>query len=865
MGEFVWVTKELMLYSVPIILLIGLLALSNLLSYKRERKFIIVILLFEIATLPVALYFHSEIATIIAILIGFSNALYVEERIAENINCEEKHIFLSSIVLGAILAVVALATKHFDLGAITYALMVVGVASAMALSKCYSFLSEITLALTLIPVVTFYNYSALIYPTLMLISIIISLNGLEINIKNSLSENVELKGDEFSNYFLTAFVIVVLLAFAGLNVISFDRLLVTFQKRTYDMLNNFSSMVYHYYKDLGEDFLRKASKGLFTLDTVKRVYIIKNGKAIFPPDVKGQEWKNYMKMRSLKISTYSKVFPDGTKIILVYEFPAEKALILLLIQIIITGGVAAISVLILNRMYYRKWTDTLETEIERKTQEISAANEELSAMNEELLSMNEEIESMYRNLSELNMAMLEFLNFLREVDIKENIIKIFDNLYTILNKVLPAHLIGYEVIDEEGNIKLSRRFKNAPYSTDIRIGRYTFKMFSSEQFQMDSDEERFMEMLSLISELIIISHENYYTLEKSKNFLATLLSLVSVVSTSTSFDEVEETLLRKGAELFDDVVIVAIAWKKDEEEGVNIKFIRSKDNRIIEKKLTTGIIKYSMSVGKEYIVKDVSVDPVFYKEAEEAKSAVALPLITNEGVIGAFEIERSKKDAFTDDDLRSLRIFTDVVAITLQRLKYARELKETLIGLAEALSYAIDLKDPYTHGHSRRVANYSVEIAKEMGLPEEKIEEIELAAILHDIGKIGIKETILDKAWRLTEEESEEVKKHPVIGAKLVGKVGALKHVAKIIKHHHERCDGKGYPDGLTCEEIPIESRIIAVADAFDAMTSDRPYRKALSVQKALQILKNGKGKQWDENVVEAALKVFEGKFRIDA
>ena len=865
MGEFIWIAKELMIYSVPTMLLVGLLPLLDLLSYKREKKFVVAGLILEITMLPATLYFHSEIFTIISLLIGFSAGLYAEKKIAENIKYEESHIFLGTILFGIILAIVTLILRGFDLGSIVYSLTVIGVASAMALSKHYSFFSEVILALTLVPIAVVYDYSALIYPILILISMAINLNGLGMNIKIFLSEKVELKWNKFNNYFSMVFAVVMLFAFVGVNVIFFDRLFLLFQRRLSNTLNTYSNMIYHYYENHGEEFLKKALKEHLSLSIVKKVYIIKNGKVVYPFSVKDEEWKSYTREKNLKISTFSKVFPDGTEIILVYESPKAKSLILLLIYIVITGVAITISMFIMNHIYYKKWTDILETEIMRKTQEISAANEELSAMNEELLSMNEEIESMYKNLSKLNTSILEFLNFLKNIDIKEDVTKIFDNLYTTLNEVLSIPLVGYEVVDEEGNIKNSKLFQHVMYSTDIKVGRYIIRVFSSEPFQIGSDEEKFMEMLSLITELIITSHENYYTLEKSKNFLVALLDLVNVISTSSSLDEVEEMLLRKGVELFDDVVIVALAWKKYDERVVSIKFIKSKDNEIIEKKLTTGIIKYSISVGEEYISEDISADPVFYKESNETKSAVALPLVTNEGVIGAFEIERSTKNAFTDDDLKFLRIFTSVVAITLQRLRYAGELKETLIGLAEALSYAIELKDPYTHGHSRRVADYSVEIAKEVGFSERKIEEIELAAILHDIGKIGIKGMILNKPGKLTKVEFEEIKKHPVIGAELVGKVKALKHIAKIIRHHHERCDGKGYPDGLTCDEIPIESRIIAVADGFDAMTSDRPYRKALSVRKAIQILESGKGKQWDEKVVEAALRVFKRIFKIDA
>ncbi|MCD6450276.1 MAG: HD domain-containing protein [Thermotogaceae bacterium] len=864
MEKFIWVVKELMLYSVPVILLAGLLPLLDILSYKKEKKLIIGIFVFAFLMLLLNLYFHNDIITILVLLISFIFAIYLERKISKSVDYKGSNI-IGIVLLGIILAAAALIMRSFDLQSITYTVAVVGVALVMAFSKHYSFLSEVIFALTIIPVIVFYDYAELIYPQLMLISTVVSLNGLGMNIKEVLSERAEPRWEKFNSYLSTVFAIVLLFAFVGSSVVLFDRLYLMFQKSIFNVFNTYSDLVYHHYKVYGESSLENIVNNQLPVDFVKKIYIVKDGRTVYPPGSKEREWEDYVNMKKPKNFTFSRAFPDGTKVLIVYESNKAKSLLLLLIYIIVIGVFIAAGMFVMNHIYYRKWTNVLEGELVVKTQEISAINEELVAMNEELTAMNGEVESMYKSLSRLNKTILEFLNFLKEIDIKEDILKIFDNLYHVLNKVLSVPLSGYEVLDSEGNARISKIVYSAQYSTDMKIGGYIFRIFLNEPLKISSDEEKFMEMLSLILELTVTSHENYCTLEKSKNFLSSLLELVSVISTSSSIEEVEEAFLRKGLQLFDDTVLVALAWKKDEKDVVTAKLVESDDNKIVEKKVTSGIVKYSLSVGEEYIVGDVSNDPVFYIVTPKTKSAVALPLISNEGVIGVFEIERSTKNAFTDDDLRFLRIFASITAITLQRLRYAKDLKETLIGLAEALSYAIELKDSYTHGHSRRVADYSVEIAKELGFPDEKIEEIELAAILHDVGKIGIKGIILNKPGKLTDMEFEDIKKHPIIGEELVGKVKTLKHIAKIIRHHHERCDGKGYPDGLTCEEIPIESRILAVADAFDAMTTDRPYRKAYSVDRALKILESGKGKQWDKKVVEAAIRVFERKLKVEA
>lgn len=169
-----------------------------------------------------------------------------------------------------------------------------------------------------------------------------------------------------------------------------------------------------------------------------------------------------------------------------------------------------------------------------------------------------------------------------------------------------------------------------------------------------------------------------------------------------------------------------------------------------------------------------------------------------------------------------------------------------------ALSNAVDAKDQYTNGHAHRVAEYAVDISKIMKFSEARIDKIKNAAILHDIGKIGIQDTILNKPGKLAEQEFNEIQKHPLIGFNILSQVHNLSEVATIIKYHHERFTGGGYPEGLSGDQVPIESYIISVADAFDAMTSDRPYRKALERQVAIDIILSEKGKQFHPLVVQA-------------
>jgi HD-GYP domain-containing protein (c-di-GMP phosphodiesterase class II) len=181
-----------------------------------------------------------------------------------------------------------------------------------------------------------------------------------------------------------------------------------------------------------------------------------------------------------------------------------------------------------------------------------------------------------------------------------------------------------------------------------------------------------------------------------------------------------------------------------------------------------------------------------------------------------------------------------------------RQHREFFAGVVRALTSAIDAKDPYTCGHSDRVARVSVRLAEELGLDRKQVDSIYLSGLLHDVGKIGIDDNVLRKPGRLTEAEFEHIKTHSEIGYKILVDIPQLDEVLPVVLHHHEQWDGKGYPRGLAGEAIPLLARIVAVADSFDAMSSDRPYRQGMGDEKLDAILRDGAGKQWDAAVVEA-------------
>jgi len=190
----------------------------------------------------------------------------------------------------------------------------------------------------------------------------------------------------------------------------------------------------------------------------------------------------------------------------------------------------------------------------------------------------------------------------------------------------------------------------------------------------------------------------------------------------------------------------------------------------------------------------------------------------------------------------------------------ARRLEELFLASVQSLAEALEVKDPYTRGHSVRVSHYSVAIAREMGLGGELLRRIELGGHVHDIGKIGVREDLLNKPGKLTSEEYQHIMTHPIVGWRILAPLlGDTPEALAIVRSHHEWFDGRGIPDGLVGANIPLEARIVAAADSFDAMTSDRPYRPGLSMEEALVEIVRCSGTQFDPDVVTAMVAAVEG------
>ena len=243
----------------------------------------------------------------------------------------------------------------------------------------------------------------------------------------------------------------------------------------------------------------------------------------------------------------------------------------------------------------------------------------------------------------------------------------------------------------------------------------------------------------------------------------------------------------------------------------------------------------------------------------ESQSVLVGRLSSRGKLLGLVSISSLKRNAFSQPGQMDLFIdITNQAAVAIDNAEMYEKLEETFWCTIRSLAEAIDAKDAYTRGHSDRVADYAEALARRILLDEEDLYAVRCAGYLHDTGKIGIPDAILLKPGRLTESEYAEIMMHPILSHRIIEPVEFPYDVKPIVRHHHERVDGSGYPDGLMGDEIPLGARIVGIADAFEAMTSDRPYRKALSVREAVQELRRCAGTQFDEGLVNEFLDYLE-------
>ncbi|MBW1972569.1 MAG: HD domain-containing protein [Deltaproteobacteria bacterium] len=419
-----------------------------------------------------------------------------------------------------------------------------------------------------------------------------------------------------------------------------------------------------------------------------------------------------------------------------------------------------------------------------------------------------------------------------------------------------------------GNVKLTLRkkgptskvlFEDKPFAKNKNT---VIKNVDNFKFPMEEHQE---DGLSLYSTLHLGPEPLELPLDKESLKIAkreqSLVVLYKVARALNSTIELPRLL-----EIIMDQVLQTISAEKGflmlkNEKGELVpKVIRNKTNKdiVVSKTLINEVVKKRIAV----LISDVS-DDIRFSNSETLqlsgiRSAMCVPLWKADEVIGLIHVDNTDLPySFTQDDLELLTALAHHAAVGIEHASLYENIQKMFFETVKALTAAIDAKDKYTYGHSERVANISELIAIEMGMDEREKRIIKLTGLLHDIGKIGVDEAILKKVSPLTDTEFNLIKLHPIIGEQILSPISNFGDVLEGVRGHHEWYNGKGYPDGLKGEDIPLSARIIAVADTFDALTSDRQYRGKYNEKEALDEIQRSSSIQFDPKVVDAFISLY--------
>jgi HD-GYP domain-containing protein (c-di-GMP phosphodiesterase class II) len=341
------------------------------------------------------------------------------------------------------------------------------------------------------------------------------------------------------------------------------------------------------------------------------------------------------------------------------------------------------------------------------------------------------------------------------------------------------------------------------------------------------------------------------TLNKYKE-ITLLYDMVEKVSSSLDTKEIARLVIEEAKRVIHLSSVSVFLLNKDTDALELVAHHGHELDAMTAVNRSVGLAGSVWASGRAEIVNDVQADPRFDSGSIRISSLMCAPLKAKDTVVGVIKLGSEEPITYTAEDLKLFTTLASLAAVAMENASLYEQLKETFYTTVYTLAETIEKRDPYTGNHTKRVMEYSMAIGKTLGLPEDDMSRLQLSSVLHDIGKIGVRDSVLLKESALTNEEFDQIKKHAVYGEEIIARISQLRTAIPGIRQHHEKYDGRGYPDGLKGDEIDITARIIAVADSFDAMTTNRPYRQGLSLETAFEELKKYSGSQFDPEIVEA-------------
>jgi putative nucleotidyltransferase with HDIG domain len=351
-------------------------------------------------------------------------------------------------------------------------------------------------------------------------------------------------------------------------------------------------------------------------------------------------------------------------------------------------------------------------------------------------------------------------------------------------------------------------------------------------------------------------------LGKQFKTLTTITEIDRAILSTLDTDNIVEVVLNRIHDILPcDCISVILFYFGDQDSALT--YMREK-NSAIGKEVETVLLKpidtRELYLNPEFLIIDGGHKaPDFLAPLAKRgnKSFLVLPLFVNQVLTGIIALGYQTPPTYEQEDINLARQLADQVAVALSNTRLVEDLEQLYWGSLTALARAIDAKSPWATGHSERVTKLVVKIGAAMGLPSEELDVLHRGGLLHDIGKIGVPADILDKTGKLTAREKDFIREHVRWGARILEPIAAFAEIMPIVLQHHEHFDGSGYPEGLAGEAIHLGARIFAVADTFDSLTSHRPYREAASKEKAIEIITQEAGSQFDPKVVQAFLEII--------